>query len=282
MKSYKELIQKTLANGEWHSNRTAQQTVSIFGHHMSFDLREGFPLVTEKFVPTKPVIGELVGFIRGYTNSNDFKALGCGIWDDNANSDYWMANPNRQHVEGDLGRIYGAQWRGWRALDAGNWPIEIDQLYNLIEGIRRDPHGRRHIVSAWNVGELDEMALPPCHVLFQCHVSKHGYLDMQMYQRSVDVFLGLPFNIASYAALLSLIAQYVGLQPRFLHMALGDCHLYENQIDGAELVLERDSRALPKLEITTTALCPLDEVAPSDFVITGYDPHPAIKVAMVV
>lgn len=283
MNEFQSLVGRTLLEGEWRDNRTAQRARSIFGHHMRFDLRLGFPLVTTKHVPFKSVVAELVGFIRGYTNAADFRALGTRIWDANANkTQSWLLNEHRRGTD-DLGRIYGAQWRGWRVepLDevVGEYRT-IDQLANLIAGIKRDPFGRRHIVSAWNPAEMDQMALPPCHVLFQCFVSEQGFLDLQMYQRSADIFLGVPFNIASYAALLEVLALATGLQPRYLLMCLGDAHLYDAAIDGAHTVMQRTALRLPQLSVAWSEGKTIDELEVSDFQLSGYGHHPAIPVEM--
>lgn len=301
MREFRELLSRILVEGEWRDNRTDQRARSVFGHYMRFDLQEGFPLVTEKAVPFKSVIAELVGFIRGYTSAEDFRRLGTNIWNDNANNpgtplkpNSWLLSPWRKG-EDDLGRIYGAQWRDWQGpeylADAGlgnmvPQRIVVDQLARMIEGLMSDPFGRRHIVSAWNPGELHQMALPPCHVLFQCYVSESNYLDLQMYQRSADVFLGIPFNIASYAALLELIAAITGYTPRNLYMCLGDAHLYENAVDGAREVLRRETLPSPSLKVSVrdmgSVYATLNAVRVEDFELINYQHHPAIKVEMAV
>lgn len=237
--------------------------------------------MTLKAVPFKSVIAELIGFIRGCTNVAQFQELGTGIWNQNAEADYWLKNPNNKG-DGDLGRIYGAQWRGWLPADYTFGMPAIDQLQLLVHGLINDPTGRRHIVSAWNPAELDQMALPPCHILFQCFVSSDGYLDLQMYQRSADVFLGVPFNIASYAALLAYLSALTGYRPRFLKMTLGDAHLYEGQIEVAEEMVTRDCRPLPSLVVNADRGDTLGEIEVDDFMLSHYNPHPALRVPMVV
>lgn len=278
MKNFIALLNKILDDGEWKENRTDQPTKSLFGEYLEFDLRLGFPAVTIKQLPTSSVFAELVAFIRGYSNVQQFQMLGTSIWNANAKSDYWLRNPNNKG-DGDLGRIYGVQWRNLRTAKGS---AQIDQLQNLIDGIRHDPYGRRHIVTAWNPGELEAMALPPCHILFQCNVSPAGYLDLAMYQRSCDVFLGLPFNIASYAALLTYIAALTQLTPRKLSITLGDAHLYQNQISSAMEAVEREPLPLSRLDIRHTPNQQLSDVCPEDFVLKGYLSHPALRVPMVV
>lgn len=281
MENYRNLVYRVLTGGEWKTNRTSQNTLSLFGAQLEFDLRDGFPLLSLKRVPFESVIGELVGFVRGCRNVKDFQHFGTKVWDANAESDYWLANPNNRRG-GDLGRIYGVQWREWKAKDDGRTYSVIDQLQNLIDGLISDPFGRRHIVTAWNPAELGEMALPPCHVLFQCNVSAEGYIDLMMYQRSADLFLGVPFNIASYAALLMYIAKLTNLRPRRLIMSLGDVHLYENQIEAAHTMLERTTKPLAKVQVLANPGDSLDSIVPGQFVLSDYSSHPAIPVPMVV
>lgn len=281
MENYRNLIYRVLTGGEWKTNRTAQPSLSLFGAHLEFDLREGFPLLSLKYVPFGSVIGELVGFVRGCTNVHDFQDFGTKVWNGNAESEYWQANPNNRG-RGDLGRIYGAQWRGWKAKDDGRTYSIIDQLQNLVDGLINDPFSRRHIVTAWNPAELDEMALPPCHILFQCNVSPDGFLDLMMYQRSADLFLGVPFNIASYAALLMYLGKLTNLRPRRLVMSMGDVHLYENQIEAAHTLLERGTKPLAKVQVLANPGDSLDSIVPGQFVLTDYAYHPAIPVPMVV
>lgn len=285
MKQYTDLLRLVINEGEWKTNRTAQKTLSYFGHQFRFDLRQGFPLLTLKQVPFQSVIAELCGFIRGVRNAKDFVSLGTSIWNANAEAQYWLENPYNRH-NGDLGRIYGVQWRQWMANNDGRTYSVIDQFQNLLDGLTSDPFGRRHIVTAWNPAELNQMALPPCHLLFQCNVSNDGYLDLHMYQRSADLFLGVPFNIASYAALTHYISDLVGLKPRSLIISMSDIHLYENQMDAAYLLLEREvglgALPAPTLRIERDNESSIDSVVPSMFVLNGYQHHPAIKVPMVV
>jgi thymidylate synthase len=281
MQQVKDLVSEILAEGEWRENRTSQMTLGLFGRYLRFDIRKGFPLVTLKRVPFKSVMAELCGFIKGYTNAKQFEELGTTIWNANAQSDYWLANPNNLG-NGDLGRIYGAQWVDWRGSDYDYSLSGINQLQNLVDGLTKDPYGRRHIVTAWNPAELDDMALPPCHILFQCYVSMDGHMDLMMYQRSCDVFLGLPFNIASYAALLTYLAALTNYKPRNLVMALGDVHLYENQVALAREMVQREPMPLCCVEVETTQGQSLSDVMPEHFKLFGYESHPALSVPMVV
>jgi thymidylate synthase len=280
---------------------------------MEFDLRKGFPLLGLKFVPFMgPVLGELLGFLRGYTSAADFRALGCRVWDQNANEEpSWLNNPARNGHD-DLGRIYGAQWRNTEEhrlvysstlydpdkakyfYDKGYYHIgeipgnqllihrNIDQITELLNGLRNDPHGRRHVVSAWNPAELHLMALPPCHMFFQCYVSNDGHLDLKMYQRSADTFLGVPFNIASYAALMVIIGKLTGLTPRRLVMDFGDAHLYTDHLEKATIMISRPSLHLPELEASIDPDQPLESIEPDQFNLVGYTSHPAIKASMAV
>ena len=240
-------------------DRTGTGTLSVFGHQMRFDLRQGFPLLTTKKLHVKSIIHELLWFIVGDTNVSYLQRHGVGIWDEWADA------------LGDLGPVYGAEWRSWRTSDGR----KIDQLTEVISQIKANPDSRRLIVSAWNVGEIERMALPPCHVLFQFYVSE-GALSCQLYQRSVDVFLGLPFNIASYALLTMMIAQVCGLQPGdFIHTS-GDAHLYRNHIDQARLQLARTPRPLPQMMVNP-AVTSVFDFKYEDYRLEGYDPHPTIK-----
>jgi thymidylate synthase len=259
MKQYLDLMQRVLDEGVTKSDRTGTGTVSVFGHQMRFDLAEGFPLLTTKKLHTRSIFGELLWFLRGSTNVAWLHENNISIWDEWAGPD------------GELGPIYGYQWRSWPTPDGGH----VDQIKAVIESIRTNPDSRRHIVSAWNVGQLPEMALPPCHAFFQFYVAD-GKLSCQLYQRSADVFLGVPFNIASYALLTHLIAQLTGLQPgEFVH-TLGDTHLYLNHLDQARLQLTREPRPLPKLMLSPT-ITDIDSIELSDIDVVGYDPHPGIK-----
>ncbi len=259
MRQYLDLMRRVLDTGVRKTDRTGTGTLSIFGHQMRFDLADGFPLVTTKKIHLKSVIHELLWFIAGDTNIRYLKENGVRIWDK------W-ADEN-----GDLGPVYGAQWRSWPAPDGG----KIDQLRQVVEQIRSKPDSRRLIVSAWNPAEVDQMALPPCHCLFQFYVAG-GRLSCQLYQRSADVFLGVPFNIASYALLTLMAAQVTGLAPgEFVH-TLGDAHLYLNHIEQARLQLSRAPRPLPRMRLNP-AVNDLFAFRYEDFTLEGYDPHPHIR-----
>ncbi|MFA6593169.1 MAG: thymidylate synthase [Bacteroidales bacterium] len=259
MKQYLDLLRHIRTDGVMKHDRTGVGTQSVFGHQMRFDLSEGFPLLTTKKVHLKSIIYELLWFISGDTNIKFLKDNGVSIWDEWADSN------------GDLGPVYGHQWRSWPAPDGKS----IDQLSNVIETIKRNPDSRRMIVSAWNPGEVDEMALPPCHCLFQFYVAD-GKLSCQLYQRSADTFLGVPFNIASYALLTMMIAQVCGLQPGdFIHTT-GDTHIYLNHFSQVDLQLSREPRPLPKMLINQDVK-DIFSFRYEDFKLEGYDPWPAIK-----
>jgi thymidylate synthase len=258
MRQYLDLLRHVLEHGVSKSDRTGTGTRSVFGYQMRIDLAQGFPLLTTKRLHVKSIIHELLWFIRGDTNVRYLRDHGVTIWDEWADE------------HGDLGPIYGHQWRSWTARQ-GN----IDQLAETIERLRRDPESRRHIVCAWNVGDLRDMKLPPCHVLFQFYVAE-GRLSCQLYQRSADVFLGVPFNIASYALLTMMVAQVVGLKPgEFIH-TFGDAHLYANHLEQARLQLTREPRALPDMVINPEVR-EIDAFRFEDFTFGNYDPHPHIK-----
>ncbi|HEV8238404.1 MAG TPA: thymidylate synthase [Thermoanaerobaculia bacterium] len=270
MKQYLDLLRHVLAHGVEKGDRTGTGTLSTFGWQMRFDLALGFPLLTTKKVHTRSIVHELLWFLRGDTNVRSLQRHGVTIWDEWADAD------------GELGPIYGRQWRAWRTAEGGF----VDQLAAVVEGLRRDPDSRRHLVSAWNVGELPAMALLPCHVLFQFWVGgadadERRRLSLQLYQRSADVFLGVPFNIASYALLLAMVAQVTGYAAGELVHTLGDAHLYSNHLDQARLQLEREPRPLPRLELNP-ARRELDEFVYDDVLIVGYDPHPAIAAPIAV
>ena len=264
MRQYLYLMQHVLSHGTKKSDRTGTGTVSIFGYQMRFNLAEGFPLVTTKKCHLKSIIHELLWFLQGDTNIRYLKENGVTIWDEWADED------------GNLGPVYGKQWRSWAALDGRI----IDQISNVIEQIKCNPDSRRLIVSAWNAGELDQMALAPCHVLFQFYVSD-GKLSCQLYQRSADIFLGVPFNIASYALLTLMVAQVCGLKPGDFVHTFGDAHLYLNHLEQAELQLSREPRPLPVMHINPDVKNIFDFKF-GDFTLEGYDPHPAIKAAVAV
>jgi len=270
MRQYLDLVRHVLAHGVEKGDRTGTGTLSTFGWQMRFDLANGFPLLTTKKVHTRSIVHELLWFLRGDTNVRSLQRHGVTIWDEWADE------------QGDLGPIYGRQWRAWRTADGES----VDQLAAVVDGLRRDPDSRRHIVSAWNVGELPAMALLPCHVLFQFWVGRAGAdgrrrLSLQLYQRSADVFLGVPFNIASYALLLSMVAQVCGYAPGELVHTLGDAHLYSNHLEQARLQLAREPRPLPRLELNP-ARHALDEFVYDDVAIVGYEPHPAIAAPIAV
>ena len=264
MKQYLDLMQKVLDEGQEKSDRTGTGTLSIFGHQMRFDLSKGFPLVTTKKVHLKSIIHELIWFLQGSTNISYLKENGVSIWDE------W-ADEN-----GDLGPVYGAQWRSWPDGNNGT----IDQIENLINGINNNPDSRRHIVSAWNPALVDEMALPPCHTLFQFYVA-NGELSCQLYQRSADIFLGVPFNIASYALLTHMIAQVCNLKAgKFVH-TLGDAHLYVNHLEQAKLQLSREVMGLPELKLSSN-VDNIFDFKYEDIEIVNYESHPAISAPIAV
>lgn len=296
MKQYQDYLRNILENGERRSNRTGVDTIGITGAMMQFNLADGFPAVTTKRLAYKSAVGELIGFLRGYTSAAQFRELGCKIWDADANENpEWLANPFRRG-EDDLGPIYGAQWRHWGDSGGGQG---IDQLLNLIDGLIENPTGRRHIMTAWQPDELHLMAVPPCHVLSQFLVQPDGTLDLCMYQRSADSFLGVPFNIASYATLLHLVSRMTDYRPGKFTYFIADAHIYVNHIEQVREVLSRDPRQLP--EFTASAHFEnslaefkqgrwgqnftrsgalnrfLNKIKPEDFGLWGYNPHPAIK-----
>jgi thymidylate synthase len=264
MKQYHDLLQHVLNTGIKKQDRTGVGTISVFGYQMRFNLQEGFPLVTTKKLHVKSIIHELLWFLKGSTNIQYLKENGVTIWDEWADE------------KGELGPIYGYQWRSWPDYNGGH----IDQISQVIEELKRNPNSRRLIVSAWNVAQLKEMRLPPCHILFQFYVAD-GKLSCQLYQRSADIFLGVPFNIASYALLLMMVAQVTNLEPyEFIH-TLGDAHLYLNHIEQAKLQLTRDFRPLPKM-ILNPDIKNIFDFKYEDFKLEGYDPHPHIKAEVAV
>lgn len=264
MDTYLNLLRRILSEGVAKGDRTGTGTLSVFGHQMRFDLAAGFPLLTTKKLHTRSIFHELLWFLRGETNVRSLQEAGVSIWDEWAGPD------------GELGPVYGFQWRSWPTTDGGT----IDQISDVLREIKRNPDSRRLIVSAWNVADVPRMALPPCHLLFQFHVAG-GRLSCQLYQRSADVFLGVPFNIASYALLTLLVAQVSGLQPGDFVHTLGDAHLYTNHLDQARLQLERPPRALPKLRLNPQ-VDDLFAFRYEDIEVEGYDPHPHIKAPVAV
>ena len=262
MKQYQDLLRRILDEGVVKNDRTGTGTKSVFGHQMRFDLGQGFPLVTTKKLHLKSIIYELLWFLRGDTNVKYLHDHGVSIWDEWADE------------QGDLGHIYGYQWRSWPDYQGGH----IDQIREVVDQIQQNPDSRRLIVSAWNVADLRKMNLPPCHLLFQFYVAD-GRLSLQLYQRSADTFLGVPFNIASYALLLTMVAQVCGLQPgEFVHTT-GDTHLYLNHLDQARLQLTREPRPLPRL-VVNPDVKNLFDFRFEDFAIENYDPWPHIKAAV--
>ncbi|MDX2191237.1 MAG: thymidylate synthase [Bacteroidota bacterium] len=264
MLQYHQLLQHILDKGTFKPDRTGTGTFSVFGYQMRFDLSEGFPLVTTKKVHTRSIIYELLWFLKGDTNIKYLKENGVSIWDEWADA------------EGELGPVYGKQWRSWQCADGR----EVDQITNLIAQIKRKPDSRRLLVSAWNVADVDKMALPPCHTMFQFYVA-NGKLSCQLYQRSADVFLGVPFNIASYALLTLMIAQVCDLEPGDFVHTFGDAHLYSNHIEQAKLQLSRHIKPLPTMKLNP-AIRDIFGFTYEDFTLENYDPHPAIKAAVAV
>ena len=259
MESYLNLLSHVLERGVEKSDRTGTGTVSVFGYQMRFDLAKGFPLLTTKKLHTRSIIHELLWFLQGATNVNYLRDNNVSIWDEWADA------------EGELGPVYGYQWRSWQAADGQC----IDQITRVVDSIKNNPDSRRHIVSAWNVGDIDKMALPPCHLLFQFYVAA-GRLSCQLYQRSCDIFLGVPFNIASYALLTAMMAQVTGLLPgEFIH-TLGDAHIYLNHLEQVKLQLTREPRPLPVLKLNPEVNS-IFEFKYDDFRIEGYDPHSHIR-----
>jgi thymidylate synthase len=275
VKQYLDLLRLVLEKGRERSDRTGTGTLGIFGHQMRIDLREGFPLLTTKKVFFRAIVHELLWFLRGETHVRSLKEVGVTIWDEWATAEQ-TARFGRG--EGDLGPIYGHQWRNFGATrrpDGTYDPDGFDQIARLVDQIRTNPNSRRLLVSGWNPAEAEEVALPPCHTLFQFHV-QDGELSCQLYQRSGDVFLGVPFNIASYALLTHLVAQVTGLRAGDFVHTFGDAHLYKNHLEQARLQLSRDPRPLPRLRLAPHVR-ELSEFRFEDVTIEGYDPHPAIK-----
>lgn len=291
MRQYLNLLQKVLDEGVLCHNRTGIDTLRIVGDKLEFDLKDGFPAVTTKRLAWKAVVGELLAFLDGADNASYFRAYGCKIWDQNANENKtWLENRYRRGQD-DLGRIYGVQWRRWKGDRR-----QIDQIQEALDKVLNDPWNRRIIVNAWNPDDLDKMALPPCHILFQLHCNPNTReMSMTMYQRSCDMFLGVPFNIASYALLLSMFAWVSGYTPRKLVMFLADVHIYTNHIDQVKEQLTREPKPLPQLKIlrdlhthisggtpTDDAVFNISICHPEDFLLANYSCWPAIKGEMAV
>ena len=264
MKQYLELLDHVMANGVEKGDRTGTGTRSVFGYQMRFNLEEGFPLLTTKKLHLKSIIYELLWFLRGDTNVHYLQEHGVRIWNEWAGPD------------GELGPIYGYQWRSWPDYNGGH----IDQISEVVETLKNNPDSRRIIVSAWNVGQLDEMHLPPCHAFFQFYVAD-GRLSLQLYQRSADIFLGVPFNIASYALLLQMMAQVTGLRAGDFVHTLGDAHIYNNHIEQARMQLSREPRRLPRMTLNPDIKSIVD-FKYDDFTLEDYDPHPHIKAVVAV
>lgn len=311
MHNYLKLTNTIRTTGRPSPNRTSDPTLRTFGGELTYDLRTFFPALGAKSLPLAVMVGELVGFIRGVTSAADFRQLGCKFWDDNANdNEAWLANPHRRGHD-HLGPIYGEQWRRWESIktlrtgelnftrrrnayladgyevlgtltyDGGGMLVMrkyIDQLQNLIDGIKRDPYGRRHKVTAWNPATLNEVALPACHDGFQCF-AEGEYLDMKMSQRSADMFLGVPFNIASYAALLHVLAHLTDRKPRHLTLSFGDAHLYSKHLSQTDVMLER-SVIRNTTQLTLKPFKSLDELTPDHFEFTGYQSHGKLPAPM--
>ncbi len=264
MKQYLELLDYVLQNGTQRGDRTGTGTKSVFGWQMRFNLQDGFPLLTTKKVHTRSIFHELLWFLRGETNISYLHENGVSIWNEWADE------------YGELGPIYGSQWRTWKTTDGRS----VDQISNVVDSIKHNPNSRRHIVSAWNVGEVDQMALPPCHSLFQFYVADNK-LSCQLYQRSADIFLGVPFNIASYALLTMMVAQATNLDVGDFVHTFGDAHLYNNHVEQAKEQLERNVRGLPTLKLNPT-ITSIFDFTYDDIEVVGYDPHPHISAPIAV
>lgn len=288
---YLNSLKEILDTGEHRPDRTGVGTISKFGVQLRFDLQQGFPAITTKKLAWRAIVSELLWFIEGSGDEYRLKEILHGerysdkktIWSDNATAEYWTKKKLQRH-EGDLGRVYGVQWRRWRApLVRINKVIlqNCDQLLNLIDGIKEDPYGRRHIITAWNPGELGLMALPPCHMMSQFYVSTSGKISCQMYQRSADMFLGVPFNIASYALFTHLIAQATGFQVGELIIDIGDAHIYENHIKQVKEQLNREPLPLPELKLNP-GITDVTKFTMEDIALEGYESHDAIKAPMAV
>jgi thymidylate synthase len=285
MKQYHDLLKDILSNGETRDDRTGVGTISVFGRSIRFDLRRGFPAITTKKLAWKSCVGELLWFIEGSSDERRLAEITHGtrdgtvtIWTPNAHASYWK---HKAKFEGDLGRVYGVQWRDWVKTDKPPVRVSIDQLQTLITQIKQDPYSRRHILSAWNVAELEDMALPPCHVMSQFYVNKNKELSCHMYQRSVDVFLGLPFNIASYALLTHMIAQVCDLKVGELVISMGDTHIYKDHVDQVKEQLTREAYPAPTLFLTHD-IKDITKFTMNDIHLDNYQSHGTLKAPMAV
>jgi thymidylate synthase len=282
MKQYHDLLQDILTNGESRDDRTGVGTISVFGRQLRFDLSSGFPAITTKKLAWKACVGELLWFLEGSRDERRLAEITHGskegkvtIWTPNALAPYWQP---KAKFEGDLGKVYGVQWRKW---EGPRWGKLVDQVAKVVDSLKNDPHSRRHIISAWNVGELDKMALPPCHVMSQYYVSKDNKLSCHMYQRSVDVFLGLPFNIASYALLTHMLAQVCDLGVGELIISTGDTHIYKDHIEQVNEQLGREEFSLPTLWLNPEVKS-IDNFTMDDIKLQNYQSHDSIKAKMAV
>jgi thymidylate synthase len=282
MKQYHDLLEDILKNGESRDDRTGVGTISVFGRQLRFDLDSGFPAITTKKLAWKACVGELLWFLEGSNDERRLAEITHGskegkvtIWTPNALAPYWKS---KAKFEGDLGPVYGVQWRKW---EGPRWGSLIDQVSNLVDSLKNDPNSRRHIISAWNVGELKDMALPPCHVMSQYYVSKDNRLSCHMYQRSVDVFLGLPFNIASYALLTHMLAQVCDLKVGELIISTGDTHIYKDHVEQVNVQLSREEYPLPALYLNP-AVKDINSFTMDDIKLQNYQSHDSIKAVMAV
>lgn len=285
MKEYLDVLQHVYEYGNHKPGRNGG-TRELFGIATRYNnIGEHFPLLTTKKMAWKGIVGELLSFLRGCDDVKQFNKLGCNIWDANATSDYWKVNPN--YEKGYLGRIYGVQWRDWTrpSFDENGNPVaheSIDQILNLVDDLKNNKYSRRHLVTAWNPGELDEMCLPPCHVLWQCNVNTDDTLDLLMFQRSCDMFLGVPFNIASYSLLMLILCELTGLKPgSFIHM-MGSAHIYEAHLEAVEEIITRLPGPPCQVKVKNRKQKTVDEFKPSDFSLVGYNPQDPIKAEMIV
>jgi thymidylate synthase len=275
VRQYLDLVRRILDEGEQRADRTGHGTLSLFGEQLKFDLEEGFPATTAKRLGFFQVAAELACFLRGHDNLEEFRQMGCNIWDKNAEAGYWLKNPLRRG-DGDLGRIYGVQWRRWRGRTSHDEPV--DQLRGVINTLRRDPWTRRALVTAWNAAEINEVCLPPCHVMFQFSVRRDLRLYCAVTMRSVDTFIGMPFDVASYALLTHLVAKELGIRVGVLTMWFGDTHVYLNHLEQARTMLARELLPLPVLELDPAAF--VDCFAPAMARLVGYHSHPFIAAEM--